>query len=74
MGVASVSYSRRTGTLKFLPKGGNLHWCHVHHCAGIINNGDATTISASYTGSLRQVITSRGLTRWPAAAGPRRLR
>jgi hypothetical protein len=38
--------------------GGNLHWYHVHRCAGIINNGDAATISASYAISPRQVITS----------------
>lgn len=56
-GVASVSYSK-TGILKFLPTGGDLHWYHVHRCAGIINNGDAATLSASYTVSPRQVITS----------------
>jgi hypothetical protein len=57
-GVASVSYTSKTGTLKFLLTGGNLHWYHVHRCAGIINNGDAATISASYVISPRQVITS----------------
>jgi hypothetical protein len=57
-GVAPVSYASKTGTLKFLPTGGDLHWYHIHHCAGIINNGDAATISASYTISPRQVITS----------------
>jgi len=57
-GVASVSYTSKTGILKVLPTGGNLHWYHVRRCAGIINNGDAATISASYTISPRQVITS----------------
>lgn len=57
-GVAPVSYTGKTGTLTFLPTGGNLHWYHVHHCAGLINNGDDATISASYTISPRQVITS----------------
>jgi hypothetical protein len=57
-GVASVSYTSRTGILKFLPTGGDLHWYHVRQCAGLINNGDAATISASYTISPRQVITS----------------
>jgi hypothetical protein len=57
-GVAPVSYTSNTGTLKFLSTGGKLHWYHVHHCAGIINNGDAATISASYTISPPQVITS----------------
>jgi hypothetical protein len=57
-GVASVSYTSKTGTLKFLPTGGNLHWYHVRRCAGIINNGDAATISASYAIAPRQVITN----------------
>jgi hypothetical protein len=57
-GVAPVSYTGKTGTLTFLPTGGNLHWYHVHHCAGLINNGDDAKISASYTISPRQVITS----------------
>jgi hypothetical protein len=57
-GVASVSYTSRTGILKVLSTGGDLHWYHVHRCAGIINNGDGATLSASYTISPRQVITS----------------
>jgi hypothetical protein len=57
-GVASVSYTSKTGILKVLPTGGGLHWYHVRRCAGIINNGDAATITASYTVSPRQVITS----------------
>jgi hypothetical protein len=57
-GVTSVSYTSKTGTLKFLSTGGNLHWYHAHKCAGIINNGDAATISASYAVSPLQVITS----------------
>lgn len=57
-GVAPVSYASKTGTLKILSTGGDLHWYHVHNCAGIINNGDAATLSASYTISPRQIITS----------------
>lgn len=57
-GVASVSYNRTNGILKFLATGGNLHWYHVSRCAGIIRNGDAATISASYTVTPRQIITS----------------
>jgi hypothetical protein len=57
-GVAPVSYTSKTGTLKFLPTGGDLHWYRVHRCAGIINNGDAATLSATYTISPGQVITS----------------
>jgi hypothetical protein len=56
-GVVAVSYTSKTGILKIL-KGGNLHWYHVQGCAGIIRNGDAATLSASYTVSPRQVITS----------------
>jgi hypothetical protein len=57
-GVMPVSYTSKTGILKVLPTGGDLHWYHVHNCAGIIRNGDAATLSASYTISPRQVITS----------------
>jgi hypothetical protein len=57
-GVVAVSYSSNTGILKVLPTGGDLHWYRVHKCAGIVNNGDAATLSASYTISPRQVITS----------------
>ena len=57
-GVVAVSYASKTGILKILPTGGNLHWYHVHNCAGIIRNGDAATVSASYTISPRQAITS----------------
>ena len=57
-GVMPVSYTSKTGILKVLPMGGNLHWYHVHSCAGIIRNGDAATLSASYTISPQQVITS----------------
>ena len=57
-GVVPVSYASKTGILKILPTGGNLHRYHVHNCAGIIRNGDAATLSASYTISPRQAITS----------------
>jgi hypothetical protein len=57
-GVAPVSYTSRTGVLKILTTGGDLHWYHVHNCVGIIRDGDAATVSASYTISPGQVITS----------------
>lgn len=57
-GVVPVSYASKTGTLKILTTGGGLHWYHVHKCAGIIRDGDTATISASYTISPRQAITS----------------
>ena len=57
-GVVPVSYASRTGTLKILATGGDLHWYHVHSCAGVVRNGDSATLSASYTITPRQVITS----------------
>jgi hypothetical protein len=57
-GVMPVSYTSKTGILKVLPTGGNLHWYHVHNCAGIFRNGDAATLSASYVISPRQTVTS----------------
>ncbi len=58
-GVVPVSYASKTGTLKILQDGGDLHWYHVaHDCAGIVRDGDAATLSASYTISPRQAITS----------------
>ena len=39
-GVVLVSYASKTGTLKILQSGGDLHWYHVSHdCAGIVRNG-----------------------------------
>jgi hypothetical protein len=57
-GVVAVSYSDKTGKLTILPAGGNLHWYHVHQCAGLVNNGDPATLSASYVISPAQTITS----------------
>jgi hypothetical protein len=58
-GAVPVSYTGKTGTLKILQSGGDLHWYHVaRHCAGIVNSGDAATLAASYTISPRQAITS----------------
>jgi hypothetical protein len=57
-GVVPVSYASKTGTLKILKGAGDLHWYHVQDCAGIVRNGDAATLSASYTIFPRQVITS----------------
>jgi hypothetical protein len=57
-GAVPVSYTSKTGTLKILRTGGSLHWYHVHKCAGIVNNGDAATLSASYAISPRQVVAS----------------
>ena len=57
-GTVPVSYASKTGILKVLRTGGNLHWYHANGCAGIVNSGDAATLSTSYTISPRQVVTS----------------
>lgn len=57
-GVVTGTYTNSTGTLRFLPKGGNLHFWHVNGCGGLINNGDPAAVSAAYTITPRQVITS----------------
>lgn len=57
-GVVAVSYANKTGTLKILQAGGDLHWRHVHGCAGVVRDGDAATLSAGYAVSPGQAITS----------------
>jgi hypothetical protein len=57
-GTVAVSYTNSTGKLKVLTTGGNLHVWNVSGCAGLINSGDATTFSGSYTVTPKQKITS----------------
>ena len=57
-GVIAVTYANATGKLKIHPAGGNLHWYHVHGCAGLVGNGDPATLSAAYAISPPQTITS----------------
>jgi hypothetical protein len=57
-GVVAVSYANKTGQLKLHPHGGTLHWYHISGCAGLIHPGDTATLSATYTVSPRQDITS----------------
>ena len=56
-GKVKVTYTNSTGKLKVLPKGGNLHVYNVKGCLGAISNGDAGTISSTYTVSPKQTIT-----------------
>jgi len=44
--------------IKLLTTGGNLHFYNVRGCAGLIGTGDSATISATYTVSRKQAITS----------------
>jgi len=57
-GKVKVTYTNSTHQLKVLPTGGNLHVYNVSGCAGLINSGDATTFTATYTVSPAQTITS----------------
>ena len=57
-GIVKFRYTNSTGRLKLLSTGGNLHFYNVRGCAGLIRTGDSATISATYTVSPKQVITS----------------
>ena len=57
-GVVAITYGNATSTLKILPAWGNLHWYHVHGCAGLVASGDPAALSGSYTVSPTQTITS----------------
>lgn len=57
-GHVKFHYSDSTGHLTTLTTGGNLHFYNVRGCAGLFNTGDPMTISANFTLSPRQAITS----------------
>ena len=57
-GKVKVTYTNSTHKLKVLPTGGNLHVFNVSGCAGLINSGDATQFSGTYTVTPSQKITS----------------
>ncbi len=57
-GVAAISYANKTGRLKVGTAGGNLHWYHVSGCAGLLGDGAPATLSAAYTVSPPQTISS----------------
>jgi hypothetical protein len=57
-GKVKVTYTDSTGKLKVLTTGGNLHVFNVSGCSGLINTGDATQFSGTYTVSPKQTITS----------------
>jgi hypothetical protein len=57
-GVVAVSYANTTGELTIHTAGGNLRWFHVSGCAGLLEDGDAATLSAAYALSPPQMITS----------------
>jgi hypothetical protein len=55
-GKVKATYTNSSGVLKVLPSGGTLHVFNVSGCAGLINSGDATQFSGSYTVSPKQTI------------------
>ena len=58
-GKVKVTYTNSNGKLKVLTTGGNLHvWNVSSGCAGLINTGDPTTFSGTYTVTPKQKITS----------------
>jgi hypothetical protein len=57
-GTVRFRYNDGTGRLTVLTTGGNLHAFSVSGCAGIFNNADPVTISATFTLSPKQTITS----------------
>jgi hypothetical protein len=57
-GTVKATYTNSTHKLKILTTGGTLHVWNVSGCAGLINSGDATTFSGSYTITPAQTITS----------------
>ena len=57
-GKVKVTYTNGTHKLKMLASGGTLHVFNVNGCAGLINNGDATQFTGTYTVSPAQTITS----------------
>ena len=56
-GIVKFSYGDGTGRLKLLTTGGDLHF-YVRSCAGLIISGDPATLSATFTMSPAQTITS----------------
>ena len=57
-GKVKVTYTNSTHKLKVLASGGNLHVFNVNGCAGLINSGDATQFTGTYTVTPAQTITS----------------
>ena len=57
-GTISAVYNDQVGELTFLSSGSNLHYWHVKHCGGLINDGDPVALTASYMVRPIQDITS----------------
>jgi hypothetical protein len=57
-GLVKITYTNGTHKLKVLPKGDNLHVWNVSGCLGLLSNGDAGTVTSTFTVSPSQTITS----------------
>jgi hypothetical protein len=57
-GLVRFHYTDSTGNLTVLTSGGTLHFYNVRGCAGLFNRGDTATLSATFTLSPKQAITS----------------
>jgi hypothetical protein len=55
-GMVKGTYNNSTGKLAVLATGGNLHIYNVTGCAGLINSGDASQFTATYTVTPKQTI------------------
>lgn len=57
-GTVDFTWTLSTGKLKLLGTGGNLHFYDVTGCLGLISNGDPASLTATYTVTPKQNITS----------------
>jgi hypothetical protein len=57
-GIVKITYTNSTAALKPLATGGNLHFHNVSGCFGLFINGNPVTLSATFTVSPKQTITS----------------
>jgi hypothetical protein len=57
-GIVEFTYTNSSAVLKPLATGGNLHFYNVSGCFGLFINGDPVTLSATFTVSPKQAITS----------------
>jgi len=57
-GQVAFKYTDSSGQLKVLTTGGDLHFYDVTGCLGIFDSGDPATLSAAYTVTPKQAITS----------------
>lgn len=57
-GTVKVTYTNSSGVLQVSPTGGTLHIWNVSGCSGLINSGDASQFTGSYTVSPKQTISN----------------